>query len=484
MLKLLRNKKISKRIFYVLAVIIIPAFVIWGSSSVLRKDDMPDYAGTIFSKKVSFDDFRSALWAWKTQMKIKYGDKADQVTENLFNPVEATWDRLIILHEVNRRKIRIPDNEIISVITQLPFLQRNGQFDRASYEAFVKYGLNEGERQFEEQMRDNLAMAKLFEEVTRDIEVSQDEVKNEYTDMREQVKVKYALFSKEGYKENLQINDEELKAYYEKNKENFKVPPQVNAAYIMINFKENISDSEKTEELNNLKKTAAMAKRHGLKAASEKSGLKIEQTNFFGFEDPIPTIGWMPQISAMLFNLPIGKSSGIIVTDRGAYIFEISEKKDAYIPEFLQTKDKVKTALIAEKSNEEAAKKAEAFLDKAKKIGIDEAAKQDNVELKETPLFSRDNYIPELGPAKPLKDAAFALKPEQICENVIELQQGFCVIKSLELIPIDEEEFRKEKNDFTQFVLEQKREEVFNKFFLDLKKQANLVSYVKDDYKR
>ena len=36
MIKLLRNKKVQKKIWIVLAIIIVPAFVLWGSASLLR----------------------------------------------------------------------------------------------------------------------------------------------------------------------------------------------------------------------------------------------------------------------------------------------------------------------------------------------------------------------------------------------------------------------------------------------------------------
>ncbi len=59
MLRLLRKKKVAKRIFYVLAAIIIPAFVIWGSASVInKKNDIPNVAGRIFGKNVSYDQFQ------------------------------------------------------------------------------------------------------------------------------------------------------------------------------------------------------------------------------------------------------------------------------------------------------------------------------------------------------------------------------------------------------------------------------------------
>ena len=42
------------------------------------------------------------------------------------------------------------------------------------------------------------------------------------------------------------------------------------------------------------------------------------------------------------------------------------------------------------------------------------------------------------------------------------------------------EKFKKEKEDFSKQLLEQKRGKVFTDFFEELKKKAKLVSYIKE----
>jgi hypothetical protein len=112
-------------------------------------------------------------------------------------------------------------------------------------------------------------------------------------------------------------------------------------------------------------------------------------------------------------------------------------------------------------------------------LSFDRAAEDAGLSVKETPPFTRDSYIPELGLATVLKDAAFGLKKDDIYDKPVGTPQGFLVIQSLQTPSLDEEKLKKEFEDFKKAALEQKRNEAFNAFFEGLKIQAHLVSYVK-----
>ena len=53
MLKLLRNKKTAKKIWIVLAIIILPAFIFWGFGGAMRDKNEKGYIGKISGKKIS-----------------------------------------------------------------------------------------------------------------------------------------------------------------------------------------------------------------------------------------------------------------------------------------------------------------------------------------------------------------------------------------------------------------------------------------------
>lgn len=505
MLKLLRKKKVAKRVFYVLCLLIIPAFVIWGSASVINKNKESQYAGKLFGRTVSHDEFRGAMSAWKTQMRLQYGDEAEKGLGSLFDPVEGAWDRLILLHEVKKRNIRISDKELIETITGLPFLTKNGSFSSQSYDLFLKYSLGINARQFEEQMRQNLAMSKIYQDLTKGVSLSDEEARAEYEKQFVQTKLRYVLFSPQDYKKSVKVSDDDIKKHYLESKEKFKIPPQINVLMASIEYKEGYGPEDEQKAQETMKEVSKKAKAVGLKKAATEAGVNAKETGFFGFDDPIPGLGWMPQFKNLLFDTPKGNMTQVVATDRGVYLFSILEKKEAYIPEFKDAKEKVKDALIEQKASDIALEKAVGFISKVTKtadqgpkeektkkarsrgkkskpeqpLTFEKAAQAEGLAAKETQLFSRTSYIPELGMAEALKEAAFTLKKNEIYPKPVIVSQGFCVIQSTETPTLNEEKFKKEKDEFKKNVLEQKKAEVFNTFFKGLKKEAGLVSFVK-----
>ena len=61
MLKKLRKKKTAKRIWVILTILILPAFVFWGFGSFMRSKEEITYAGKIFGKKVPFQEYRAPM---------------------------------------------------------------------------------------------------------------------------------------------------------------------------------------------------------------------------------------------------------------------------------------------------------------------------------------------------------------------------------------------------------------------------------------
>ncbi|MDD5097969.1 MAG: SurA N-terminal domain-containing protein, partial [Candidatus Omnitrophica bacterium] len=112
MLKILRNKKTAKKVWIVLAIIIIPAFTLWGfgSSSRSRQENAP--AGKIFGKSVSSQEFKKALAAARTAAILQFGDNFPKV-EKYLNLESQAWERLILLQEAKNRKLDITDQEVV-----------------------------------------------------------------------------------------------------------------------------------------------------------------------------------------------------------------------------------------------------------------------------------------------------------------------------------------------------------------------------------
>ncbi len=347
----------------------------------------------------------------------------------------------------------------------------------------MKYTLGVGARQFEETLRQNLAIVKFFAEVTKDISVTDEEIREAYEKENVTTRVRYLSFPYSGYRDSVTVAQEDIENYYATSKETLRVPPQINTNYIGFES-DDVERAPPGEEMKEtMRKALGSARQQGLKLTAQELNVEMKETGFFGLEDPIPDFGWLPQLSKILFDLPVLSLSKIIQTNRGMYIFQIIEKKDAYIPDLKEAAPRIKEILIEQKSKEMARAKAEAFLEMINTQGMsfDEAAKKAGAEIKETEDFTREAYISELGMAPALKEAAFALKEGSVAKETIELEQGFLVIQSLKTPELDEEVFKEKKEAFGRKVLQNKRDEAFNEYFLSLRERARVESYVDEN---
>ena len=165
MLKVLRHKKTAKKIWIGLALIIIPAFTLWGFGGAFRSREESKPLGKIFGHPVSNLELRDSVSAVTTTAIMQYGDKFPEVEKNLNLEAQA-WERLILLYEAKRRGIRASDQEVIREIESLPYFQYKGGFDNRIYNQTLQYVFRLKARDFEEQVRASLILSKLYKQIT------------------------------------------------------------------------------------------------------------------------------------------------------------------------------------------------------------------------------------------------------------------------------------------------------------------------------
>lgn len=332
MLKQLRNKKTAKRILWTLAIIIIPPFVFWGAGGLLKEKREINYAGKIFGRKIGFSEYRNSYLAVRNQWVLRYGEENFEKLEKYLGLSQQAWERLILLYETDKRRLKIKDSEVISTIEKMPIFQKNNLFDQKVYDYVLRYILRTPARLFEENIRDGLKISKLYEEVTAEINASDQELETEYKKENEQVKVEYALVS---------------------------------------------SDKEKAYKI-------------------------------------------LAQIKASRAKNP-----------------------------------------------------KESFAGLTKSLGL---------EIKETPLFKRNDPIEGIGKAEEFANIAFGTLENNISE-VIEADKNFYIILGVkQFVGIDKEKFAEERQDFKDKLLTRKKEEAFMKFMQELQTKAKITSYISRDY--
>jgi parvulin-like peptidyl-prolyl isomerase len=478
MLKKLRRKKTAKWVWVILAILIVPAFVLWGSGSLIRSRQETTYAGQIFGRKIGFQEYKEALNAVKNQLIMQFGDNLSEI-QKYFNLEAQSWERLILLYEAEKRRIKVSDKEVIETIENYPFLKdKKGQFDNRIYAEMLRYVFRTQPRIFEEQTRQNLTLKKLFEETTKNIKIDDQEVKEQYRKLNEDISLYYIASLYSDFAKSLTPSEEDLKDYFAKNSLEFKQPLSFNLQYFALALDEkdkNSSEDKIKKIIPRLRKKEEFAK------VAKEFGLEVKETGLFNQGESIPGISDSPQVLNLILKLKVGEFSPPISMDKYYYILRLKERKEPYIPDFQTVKDRVKEKFIQDKSKIIAKEKIEgclkvlkeAYQINPKAVDFNKAAQEFSLKSDSTALFKYGNYLDGIGGSAKLWDAGQKLKEDEFSE-IIDISGGFYIIKLKSRTPIDEQKFAKEKAEFSQRVLLQKKQDYFENFFGELKIKAQL----------
>lgn len=499
MLRSLRNKKTAKKIWIILAAIIVPAFALWGSGSLIRSKEEAAYLGRIFGKKISALEYKDALEAVKNQAILQFGDKLSEI-KNQLNLESQAWERLLLLAEAKKRGIKTNDAEVIELLKIYPIFHKKGSFDNSMYLYMVRYVFHTQPRVFEEQTRQNLILSKLYNALTGSVSLNDEEIKEAYRKENEQISIYYIAALYSDFTKGIVPSEEEIKDYFSGNSLEFKQPLSFNIEYVSL-AKDDKDEKTAAEKIDNL--TLRLNKGEDFSRTAKEFGLQVKESGLFAQNEPIPGIGWSPEILNLISKTQAGQFIFPAPVDKNYYILRVKEKKDPYVPELEKIKDKVRAGLIKRKSQEIAKTKIEECLKQLRQgykppplkksktakrekkisktsggskektpettVDFDNAAAALGLKSSSTGLFKYNSYIENVGASDTFWTNAANLKENRISE-IIGLPSGFYIIKLKSRVPVDEEKFNKEKIELSQKLLLQKKQEYFIKFLGELKK--------------
>lgn len=518
MLKLLRKKGFAKKVLWFIAIIIILSFGLFGTAYLITNKKPVDYAGAIFGKKISAEEFSKAYQAVYVQALIRLGDKFSEISRFL-NLEAETWDRLILLREAAKRKIKASDEEVVQAIEQYTFFQRDGHFDPLLYNDILRYAFRVSARDFEEGIRDNLKFITLFQQITSPVAVTDKEVLEVFRRDNEKIQVSYILVTPEQFQKDVSFDevegDEEAQNYYAQNKNEFIVPPTIRVEYINLDFpppegslaakpvpKKEETAPEATKSATAVDQaptvTAEMKKpvrekanaifqdllvNPDMQAAGEKHNVEVKSSGFFSMEQPDLALGWSYELLIKLFQMDKNAVNDPLETPQGMLIVKIREKKDSYVPEYKDVAEKVAEALRKNKAKTIAQKKAEEYLKSIQDAfartelkNFAQTVKSLGLEVQQTPVFGRGEYLPLVGISKEFQDAAFALTEQNNLSGVVATETGYSVVRLDSRVPADEKQFEEKKQSLSEKLLNERRTQTFNDFLSDLRLKAKITS--------
>ncbi|CAM6394481.1 peptidylprolyl isomerase [Leclercia sp. GLN_9] len=232
--------------------IIIVSFILTGVSGYLIGGSA-NYAAKVNDQEISRGQFENAFAGERNRMQQQLGDQFSELAANegyMKNLRQQTLNRLIdeaLLDQYAREiGLSISDDQVKKAIFSTPAFQNNGKFDNTRYNAIVnQMGMTPD--QYAQALRNQLTTQQLINAVVGTDFMLKGEADELATLVSQQRVVREAIFDVNALAAKQQASDEEVKSYYEQNKNNFTSPEQFRVSYIKLDaaaMQENATDAE------------------------------------------------------------------------------------------------------------------------------------------------------------------------------------------------------------------------------------------------
>ncbi len=431
----------------------------------------PNVLGEVAGKKIGVQQYYKALQNRIDSYRQRTNKELTDAQLKQFQ--DQTWQTLVqqilLGNEIKKRGITVTDQEIIynfqhnppQELRQNESFQTNGKFDMKKYYQAMQNPQND---QFwmgvEDYLRNYLPYQKLQDIISSSVIVSDEEVHWDFIKKNEKAKVKYIYFSPTKFINTpITVTDAEIKAYYQKHKEDYKEPETRKIKYAIFPVKATASDTaaiyaEANRIIKKLKNGTDFAELASTYSDDQASAQKGGDLGYF-------TKGTMvKEFEKAAFAAKVGQIVGPIKTSFGLHIIKVEDKK------YENGKLKVRARHILLKfepsgeTKDSIKGKAAYFASNAKEEGFDAAAKQDTtIHVKESPYFRRGGFIPGIGFNQDIAKFVFKNKPKGISETPFETKLGYAMV---EVTGVKKEHIKslEEVNDqIKNITLNQKRKE-------------------------
>ncbi len=178
----------------------------------------------------------------------------------------------------------------------------------------------------------------ILQNATKDGLDKSPDVASKLEDLKKRLIVEAYL--KKKVDEQAQVTDDELKKFYDQNKDKFKSGDEIKASHILMKDEKTAQDVlAQVKAGGNFEE---LAKKYSIDSAAIKGG----DLGWFGKGSMIP------EFEKAAFGLKEGQTSGIVKTKFGYHIIKVTGKRAAGTRAFADVKDQIKAAILPSKQQE------------------------------------------------------------------------------------------------------------------------------------
>lgn len=244
MLQSIRDRLSGPIIWFVVGLICIP-FAFWGIES-FRTGSADAAVVEVGDHKISDAEFRQGYDQRYQQLQALLGDnfRPEMIDTVRFrkNVLDDMVQEQVLRQYAHSAGYRATDASLFSYLNSIPAFQENGRFSAQKYkDALSSRGMQP--QQFESQMRESLVIDQLRSSVVESAFVTDQEAAMIRRLEGQSRDIGVAVFSVAKLKEQVAVDDAQVKARYESDKARYMAPERLKLAYLDLN----ISDLPKAE---------------------------------------------------------------------------------------------------------------------------------------------------------------------------------------------------------------------------------------------
>jgi peptidyl-prolyl cis-trans isomerase D len=406
MFEFIRTHQRLMQIF--LALLIVPSFVLVGVSSYESRGDAGSSVATVAGQKITQQEWEAAQRRQIDQYRRRLGDKFDQKMFDTPEAKQAILENLVseraINAEIAREHLTVGNAELQKAILGIEaFRKPDGNFDMEQYKAaLAAQGLTE--QGFEARMRQDMAVQQLAgsiqatafapralatrlsdineqereaqelmfpaAEFAAKVNVTPDMVKAYYDKnpqqflVPEQVKAEYVVFDPSVVESQVSVSDAEVADYYNKNQKRFTTDEKRSASHILITVKKGASPAETAAA--KAKAEAVLAevrKAPGQFAAIAKKESQDPGSAELGGDLGTVARGAFPakEVEDAIYQLKEGENSGLVQSEFGYHIIKVTSVKPASQKSLEEAKPEIAAELKKQKMSKKYSELAELF---------------------------------------------------------------------------------------------------------------------------
>ncbi len=505
MLKAMRRnvKALSVSLWIVVASFIFFIFYSWGTGGRILRENI-NVIATVGKQEITIEEYKSNLLQTLERLsRIQSGRISREMIKGMGIPEQVLQSMIsdrIIFFLADKLNLVATDEEVREKIINSPEFQRDGKFiGFDEYRRILAYNRIDL-RDFEDSKRIEVLKEKFINVLTSSIAVSEKDVMDYYKKEKEKLNVEYAIVDISSIQLDKEPTKEELKKWFDKNKESFRIPEKRKGDYVIIDIEKTKSDVDVTEseirdywsenqflfQIPEKRRVSRIYLKFGEKEKEKvsqkareivsklKEGESFDElARKFSQDEKAKDGGdWGFDYQALFSQEELNKIQGLNsneVSDpvelKDAFsILKVTEIIPASIRPLEEVSSQIREILIYDKAQKLAQKRGEDLAKEAKKNkSLSKAAKIRGFEVKTTPYMERESEpLPE-DPSGSINSNLFQLELKKVSEPFMTFK-GVCVVQLTEIQKSRDAKFEevegKVRESYTKYLKKEKAKEI------------------------